>query len=389
MNQPARLVWSVFVSLGLILGPNPLPALAAPIAAPPASEPVRHLTLDRMVATLAYSPDGKMLAVGEYCARRSFGPITNTMLPLPSVAGRVLILDAKSGTLQRTLYATYSGQARPSGPADQMDVDSLAFTPDSRTLAVGACQWGTGEITLAEITLWDPVTGQRKRSLWSGTYEINWPHTLCFSPDGRQLAAGVKKVLHPAKEYESATQGQILIWGVPSYRLKRRILTADFGSEAVDYALDNHTLLCNDNSLTLWDTRTGRRIRRLTSLEEGDAGYGVFSPDGHLIGGGSPWVQTAARLWDVHTGSLLHSMPGFKEGGDCVAFSPDGAFLIGDTGWWLNPPYKHDIRVWNVRTGALVRTLDGGKGRWFAVSPDGSELASIEDGNDVEFWHLD
>ena len=356
-------------------------------AAPPTVEPFATLTLDRFIETLAYSPNGKFLAVGEYCARQSFGPSTNILAPLPSVAGRVLILDARSRALLRTLYVTYSGKMRPSGPADQMTVRSLAFTPDSRTLAVGTQQEGDGEITIAEISLWDPLTGIRKHSVWSGTYEVVGSHTLCFSPNGRELAAGVRKVLPPTKNDSSPDQGQVLIWNVPSYRLKRRIAVADFGSEEVDYAPDNHTLLCSDKSLTLWDTRTGRQLRSLTSIWQGDAGYGVFSPNGHLIGGGSPWTKTAGRLWDARTGRLLHAMPGYEEGGNCVAFTPDGAFMIGDTGWWLNKPYTHDIRVWDVRTGALVRVLNG-EGRAFAVSPDGNELASTEGDNDVYFWQL-
>ena len=379
MRHPARIALCALALLCLNRQPSH--------AAPQTVDPFATLSLDRAIKTLAYSPDGKFLAVGEYCARQSFGPNTNTLAPLPGVAGRVLILDARSRVLLRTLYVTYSGKMRPSGPANQMNVCSLAFTPDGRTLAVSAQQEGNGEITLAEISLWDPLTGIRKQSVWSGTYEVVGSHTLCFSPNGRELAAGVRKMLPPTKDDSSPDQGQVLIWNVPSYRLKRRIAVADFGSEEVDYAPDNHTLLCNDSSLTLWDTRTGRQIRRLTSLEQGDAGYGVFSPDGRLIGGGSPWTKTAGRLWDAHTGKLLHTMPGYKEGGNCVAFTPNGAFLIGDTGWWLNKPYTHDIRIWNVRTGALVRVLNGG-GFHFAVSPDGNELASTAGDNDVYFWHL-
>ena len=185
------------------------------LAAPPIVEPFATLPLDRSVATLAYSPDGKFLAVGEDSQRGYIGP--NTKAFCRSVAGRVLILDAKSRGLHRTLYVTYSGKERPSGPAEQMDVLSLAFTPDSRTLAVGTMQELTGESKVAEITLWDPQTGQRKQSVWSGPYEIIGSHTLCFSPNGRELAAGVRKVLHPVEELGDTDQGQILIWDVPSY----------------------------------------------------------------------------------------------------------------------------------------------------------------------------
>ena len=94
-------------------------------------------------------------------------------------------------------------------------------------------------------------------------------------------------------------------------RLKRHIITENFGSEAVDYALDNHTLLCNDDSLDLWDTRTGRKIRKMTSFGQPGASYGVFSPDRRLIGGGAPWIETAGRIWDARTGKLLHAMSGF------------------------------------------------------------------------------
>ena len=81
----------------------------------------------------------------------------------------------------------------------------------------------------------------------------------------------------------------------------------------------------------------------------------------------------------------VQSLKGHTAEVDAVEFAPDGATLASggkDT----------FIKIWDVRTGKLLRTLKGHTGRVesLAFSPDGKTLATGGGGGDtsVKLWDL-
>src|SRR5262249_45339031 len=60
----------------------------------------------------------------------------------------------------------------------------------------------------------------------------------------------------------------------------------------------------------------------------------------------------------------------FKEGGNSVAFSPDGKRLASTGG----SGFEEKVKVWDARTGEKLLSLNGG-GSWVVFSPDGKRLA--------------
>src|SRR5262249_31376632 len=126
------------------------------------------------VEAVAISPDGRWLAAGS--AERLRAGVT--------------IWDFTIGELVSFRW--------PRQGNDTVEVRSLAFSPDSKTLAVG-CGNGVG------IRLLDVATDREQMSLELGKTKSN-VHALAYSPDGRWLAAGVDAVGN------ENGRGSLMIW---------------------------------------------------------------------------------------------------------------------------------------------------------------------------------
>ncbi|MGW8501506.1 WD40 repeat domain-containing serine/threonine protein kinase [Streptomyces sp. CLCI03] len=310
---------------------------ARPTSAPP--RPARRISVGSAVNTLAFSPDGKVLAGG--CDD-----------------GAIRLWSTATGKLSATLKAE-----EPNGD-DGTDVLAVAFSPDGRTLA-GARDSGT-------LQLWDPATGDLTASNDEPGDSF---HTLVFSPDGRNLA-GVDSAGTLSLRHLPAGRDHIRYSGVA--------VSVAFSPDGKTLAVGGRS--SNPGRARLWSTATGK----LTATLEG-ATFGVnsvaFSPDGRVLAGGSG--DDTVALWDPATGELTATLAGENvddgeaQSVDEVRFSADGTVLV-------TCGYPNTIRQWHPATGKLKATSKAPAYRMYnwAFSPDGSVLAGTDLDNTVWLWQL-
>lgn len=199
---------------------------------------------------------------------------------------------------------------------------------------------------------------------------------LKFSPDGQLLAV--------------ATSVGIWLYDTEAYS-ERNLITADKGKvTAIAFSADSRRLAGGSGHYTLsvWDARSGRLLKTF-GLEKSHPKVVwepmrvvsvAFSPDGHSLMSFARYEDTL-RVWDVRTGDLLKT---FREGiGEAAAFSPDGQILaLGNGDWSFGL-----INLWNPETGEHRDILGSGQPISMVFSPDSRTLAAVA-GYDYENRHL-
>ena len=176
-------------------------------------------------------------------------------------------------------------------------VNSIAFSPDGRTLANGVQQNPEGS---GFVRLWDVNTGKTLRRLEHPSNVIK----IAFSPDGRTLASW-------------GGDGIVRLWDVSAGKTVRTLEDVWVVNTLV-FSPDCRTLAIGSTALLLWDVATGETIRRPNL-----GGVVAFSPCGGMIASGHKIIQ----VWDVWTGEVLRRLEGHTDQVLSVAFSPDGRTL--------------------------------------------------------------
>jgi WD40 repeat protein len=363
-------------------------------------------------AALAFSPDGRTVAVGlddgmirllgvpDLRARLSLAGHTEAVTTLAfSLDGQHL---ASSGWDQRiVIWRVGSGDRVATLPAHKFWVARVAFSSDGRWLASASAD--------QTIRLWDTATWEQAVKLRGHLDEV---HCLAFHPDGQSLVTGGK-------------DGVVKQWSVPQSRhtgfTALRFPAEKFGArlaaEARLIVVPHYT----NNLVEVWDANTYRRTQQLhlpvrnilsvavtrdasilaTGLSDATICLWRFPSGEHLatfpaVGAAyalafSPDDQTLAavdggtlRLWSVATGQELLSVKVTRsEGSTGLAFSPDGKLLATGSD-------DAAARLWDITTGQCFATLRGAflSVRSVAFSADGRRLQAGTAEGTIMLWDV-
>src|SRR5262249_55493693 len=116
----------------------------------------------------------------------------------------------------------------------------------------------------------------------------------------------------------------------------------------------------------LWEVETGKLVQSFRRYSNGVL-YGIVGPEGTVVTGN---LAGKARIYDAASGEEKLALPhGSRVRG--LAVSPDGKWLVTGCN-------DRAVRVWDLASGMLKRTLSGHTDEAVRIrfSPDGKLLAS-------------
>src|SRR5579864_5621595 len=76
----------------------------------------------------------------------------------------------------------------------------------------------------------------------------------------------------------------------------------------------------------------------------------AFDPQGETLAIGS--TDHTVKLWEARSGKLLRTLEGHQQPVYSVAFDPHGGTLASGSG-------DHTVKLWETASGKLLRTLEG------------------------------
>jgi len=279
---------------------------------------------------------------------------------------------------------------------------AVGFSPDGRYVLSGGVE--------AVVRIWNRTNAESVRTL-----PVHPAGTMAgsFSPDGARILTTSGAPQHVAQ-----------VWNTETGQLEREFPGHTSWLLAAEFSPDGRRIAtgAQDGTARLWDVATGQQLRTFTSPGQWIRSVAVSSNGMYLASGAS---DGAARLWNATNGQLLHTfqlnagsvialafspatgdlLVGWEDGLirlfdpvtgesnldviapaaflDAAVFSPDGRFVLGGEGW----PY-FTARLWDARTGEVLRVFAGHNGPVDSVAFNASGTQILTGADRVRLWSI-
>jgi WD40 repeat protein/mono/diheme cytochrome c family protein len=305
----------------------------APVVFPSTPDIRPEVPVSSPVASVRFSPDGSVLAVGGYQDVRLVESASGKMLATlpghtdyvrsmafspdgkriaaaggaPQLFGEIRIWDVQSHQLIKTMR----------GHKDC--IYSIAWSPDGKTIASGSYD--------RMVKLWDPENGRELRNLQD---HIDAVFAVAFSPDGKRLA--------------SASQDRtVKIWDVAGGKRLYTLSDASDGLTSLAWSPtgDRVAAAGYDKTIYIWRLAAddGHLAQSLISDQDSLLSL-VWSPDGKIIATASTDGSIRFRDTKLDLLGVIDRQPDWVE---ALAISPDGKWLAAGR-------YNGSLSLYDVNT---------------------------------------
>ncbi|MGA3079432.1 MAG: c-type cytochrome domain-containing protein [Bryobacteraceae bacterium] len=271
-----------------------------------------------LIGTLAYRPDGKLLALGTF--------------------KEVRLLEPETGKIVATL------------PGEAEDVRAVAFSPSGKLLAAAGGLPALG----GEVMIWDI---EKRAPLRTIAGHADCIYAVEFAPDGKSVATA---------SYDKL----IKLWDVESGKEIRTLKDHIDAVYALAFTPDGRRLVSAsaDRGVKVWDVASGERLYTLSESTDGLNTLAV-DPAGKRVAAGG--LDRTIRVWSLGEkgGTLLNSLIAHEDAILQLAWSPDGKYLVSSAA-------DKEVKVFQADDLTLVKTLrqpDWALSLGFA--PDGKSFA--------------
>ncbi len=354
---------------------------------------VKTFTADGPLESVAFGPQGRRIVMGGWDGTARVVDLDSPATPLTihhggfvqavafSGDGRLVATGGSDGVAR--LWQAADGEAVRAFAGHQDAVISVAFSPHDRWLLTSSYD-GTAR-------LWEVASGRALATLQGHSW---WVREAAFSPDATRIAT-------------ASQDGRVIVWSVVDgpNGVDCKPLTEFSGHGGPVYSVafspDSRRIVSGgyDGRILIWSPDQVEPVdleKRIAGISQPPPPYQAlaghdaavscvrFSRDGRLVVSGGH--DNLVKIWDVATGKLVKSLRGHGGRVRSCDFSPDGKFVVSA---------GHDGRakLWSIEGYREVRVL---RGRVFrghadvvlaaAFSPDSSRVVTASRDRTARIW---
>ncbi len=270
------------------------------------------------VASVSFSPDGKILALG----------LSN---------GRVELWDTEEKKLKCNFISNF-GCIWP-----------LIFSPDGNFILLKSL---SGNVKICDLT------GREIKSCFSESYPKQ-TSSVTISSDGRLIAAGY-------------LDGKVRLYSLAENKFVKEICVSGCVIRSLAFSPDQRSIIigCSNGAIVLLDMEKNLECR--FTVYSWSISSVAFSPDGKLVA--AAYFDGNIRLWNVETKELIREFCAFPSDvvkATSITFSPNGRLIA--SGY-----FNGIVRLWDIIGNKCIHEFSDHRDTITSIkfSPDGMRLTA-------------